>query len=69
MKVPKYIEQALNKRVKGACMVMESDRIITNFIEKYGIVCDFEDYCGGVEIYSNPYDSAERILEAIRQKT
>ena len=68
MKVPKYIQDALNKRVKGAVMAAKADRIITEYINKYGIEVETMDYCRGVEMYSDPYQSAERILDAIRQK-
>lgn len=68
MKVPKYIEKALEKRIKGANMVSEADTIIEDFINKNNIDAYWEDYGGGVEMYVNPIDSAEAIRKAIREK-
>lgn len=65
MKIPKYIDEALKKRTKSACKIIEYDEIITNFIDKYNIDVDFEDYNGGCEMFLNPYDSEEAIRNAI----
>ncbi len=65
MKIPKYIEQALNRRTKLAVQLDEADMVIFEFITKNDIDVESCDYAGGVEMYANPYDSAERIREAI----
>ena len=39
--------------------------VIFEFITKNDIDVESCDYAGGVEMYANPYDSAERIREAI----
>lgn len=65
MKIPKYIKEALNKRAKAACALMDADRLITDFIDRNSIDVDTADYCGGVEQYTAPYESAERIYDAI----
>lgn len=65
MKIPKYIEQALDRRVKSAIRLNEADMVITDFIIKNDIVVESYDYATGVEMYANPYESANRIREAI----
>lgn len=68
MKIPKYIETALRRRVRASINFSLADRTLTDFIEKYNIKVDSEDYCGGVEAYINPTESAERIRQAIINK-
>ena len=65
MKIPKYIEKALQQREKTALKLNEADMVITDFIKKNGIIVESCDYWGGVEIYTNPYESANSIREAI----
>lgn len=65
MKIPKYIDKALVQRRKVACKLMDLDGIITDFINKNQIEVHSEDYCGGVEMYSNPCASEESIRKAI----
>lgn len=33
MKIPKYIDEALQKRASCACKLLKYDEIVTNFIE------------------------------------
>lgn len=68
MKIPKYIEKALDDRVKAANKFNTTDLIISNFIDKYEIDVDTEDFHGGVESIVNPDASADRIREAIKNK-
>lgn len=65
MKIPKYIDEALKKRTKSACKVLEYDEIVTNFIDKYHIDVDSEDYEGGCEMFTNPRDSEQAVRKAI----
>lgn len=65
MKIPKYIKEALNKRAKAACAITDADRLITDFINRNSIDVDPADYCRGVEQYSAPYESTNRIYDAI----
>lgn len=65
MKIPKYIEKALQQRENSACKLIKADTIITDFIIKNNICAESYDYCSGVEMYCNPYESANRIREAI----
>jgi hypothetical protein len=69
MECPAYIKEALRKRAIYADKVSTLDGIISEWIEKHEIEVDYEDIHGGVEIYVNPYDSSERVLEAIKNKT
>lgn len=68
MECPAYIKEALRKRAIYADRVSTLDGIISEWVEKNGIEVDFEDIHGGVEIYVNPYDSSNRVLEAIINK-
>lgn len=65
MKIPKYIDDALIKRRKAALKLMDYDGAVTDFIEKNQIDVNSEDYAGGVEMYSNPYDSEKAVRQAI----
>lgn len=65
MKIPKYIDQALNLRTKSAVQLNKADTVIADFIIKNDIAVESYDYCSGVEMYANPYDSEDRIREAI----
>lgn len=65
MRIPKYIDEALKKRTQYARKLLECDDIVTNFIDKYHIGVDFEDYDGGCEMFVNPYESEEAVRQAI----
>ena len=65
MKIPKYIERALDRRANAALDLMAADRIISDFIEEYHIEVEEADYLTGYEIYANPISSAYRVREAI----
>lgn len=69
MKIPKYIEKALNDRVKAANKWSEADLIIGRFLVKKGLddKADTCDFFGGVEAIVNPEESAERIREVIKE--
>lgn len=68
MKIPREIENALKKRAKSAEVLNEMDHIISEFIRDHDIEAEECDYLTGVEMYSNPQASADRIREAIRAK-
>lgn len=65
MKIPKYIEKALEQRIKAAIALDKADGVILDFIEKHNIDADSAVYGGGVEMYVNPYEAAEIVREAI----
>ena len=68
MECPKYIQEALRKRAVYADKVAVLDGIISEWCEKNGIEVDYEDIHGGCEIYVNPYDSSQRVFDAIEKK-
>lgn len=65
MKIPKYVDEALKKRTKAAIIVLKNDTIVTDFINKHNIDVNSEDYCGGVEMYANLFESEDAIRQAI----
>lgn len=67
MKIPKYIVQALERRVRLANQLDNTCKIIDDFISKNGLddEIDTADWLGGVEIYVNPRESADNIIMAI----
>lgn len=69
MKIPKYIEKALNDRVKAANKWTEADMIIGRFLIEKGLEEKVETYdlFGGVEGIVNPEESVERIREVIKE--
>ena len=68
MECPKYIQEALRKRAVYTDKVAVLDGIVSEWVEKNGIEVDYEDIHGGCEIYVNPYDSSQRVLDAIMAK-
>lgn len=69
MKIPKYIEKALERRARAAEIWNHNDLIISEFIDKHDIFeIDSCDYHGGVEAIVNPWASSSRVAEAIRSK-
>ena len=65
MRIPKYIDEALRKRANAAFRFLQHDVVVSEFIEKYNIDVNFEDYGGGVESILNPYGSENAVREAI----
>ena len=68
MKIPKYIEQKLDRRARLATDLMTVDFELTEWIDKNNIEVEACDYCTGCEMYVNPYESVARIKEAIKKK-
>lgn len=68
MKIPEYIEKAIDRRTRLAYQLDDACRIVDDYIRKNGLTEEIEtyDWLGGVEIYVNPEDSGKRIKEAIR---
>jgi hypothetical protein len=65
MKIPKYIDEALQKRTNAAFKFMNYDCIVSDFIEKNGIELDPMHYGLGCESLLNPDSSANAVREAI----
>lgn len=68
MKIPKYIEKALERRAKAAEIWNRNDLIISEFIDKHNIIAEDYDYHGGCEAIVNPWTSSSRVAEAIKNK-
>lgn len=68
MKIPKYINKLLDRRARLAEDLNSVDCMITNWITDNNIDVEEYDYNTGVEMYANPYASADRIREAIKNK-
>lgn len=69
MMIPKTIEALINKRAILAEKLNSADYLLGQWLEKNGIEVEPCDIYGGCELYGNPWDSAERIKEAIENKT
>lgn len=66
MKVPKYIEEALKRRAKAAVTFTDTDSVISEFIEKHGIDCEYTHlHC---ESLLNPYVANSATVKAIEEK-
>ena len=67
MKCPKYVSKLLDKRINSAFNLREADTKLVEWLEKNNIAVEEYDILGGCEMYVNPYNSAERIREAIER--
>lgn len=67
MKIPKYIEKAIDRRIRLAQDLNSVCRIVDDFIIKHHIddELDYCDFLTGVEIYGNPAASGRRVKQAI----
>jgi hypothetical protein len=65
MKIPKRIENLIDKRTKLAQDLNSVDLELTNWIDKHNVEVESYDYCSGCEMYANPSASGERIKQAI----
>lgn len=68
MKIPKYIETLIYKRMKLAETLNYVDYKLSKWLDEHEIPVDSSDYKTGVEMYANPCESAERIKQAIEEK-
>ena len=68
MKIPKRIEKMIDRRARIASDLNAIDSELAEWIEDNKIEVQEYDYCSGVEMYANPYASAERIKQAIERK-
>lgn len=68
MKIPKFIDEALKRRVNAAIRFIESDCIVSAFIEKNEIEVDTANYGLGYDTLLNPERSAAEVREAILKK-
>lgn len=73
MKIPKYIDNLISRRERLAYELEDACRALEEWLEKNGWddMLDgdlMEDTHGGVEIYVNPDESADRIRRYIEDK-
>lgn len=68
MKIPKYIEKLIERRAGFAVLLNDADWKLAEWLERKGIEVEEFDIYGGCEIYRNPWDSADRIKQAIKDK-
>lgn len=68
MKIPKYIQNLINKRAGLAAELNSADYKLSKWLDDHGIAVEDYDNYGGCEVFANPYDSAERIKQAIIKK-
>lgn len=68
MNIPKYIEKLIEKRAGLAILLNHTDYKLSEWLEKNGVEVEEYDICGGCEMYVNPWSSADRIKQAIKNK-
>lgn len=72
MKIPKYIEEMLNKREKLAYQLIECNCKIDAWLEKNGADLSDEDICdtvlGGCMIYCEPTSAKHLIIDYVQNK-
>lgn len=62
-KIPQYILKALENRAKAAVAFSEADSIISEYIDKNGIDCEYTHL--HVETLTNPYSANEETIADI----
>ena len=62
-KIPQYILKALEKRAKAAVAFSEADNIISEYIDKNRIDCEYTHL--HVESLTNPYSCNKETIEDI----
>lgn len=68
MKIPKYIEYLISRRAKLAADLCHADMTLSQWLESNDIETEDYDTRGGCEMFVNPYNSADRIRQAITDK-
>ena len=68
MQIPKNIEKLIERRERLAYQLDKVVGELDDWLDKNDIVAEDCDTHGGVEIYVNPTDSAERIRQCILNK-
>lgn len=68
MKIPKYIENLIDRRAGLAVLLKHADHKLGEWLEKNGVNVEGYDIYGGCEMYVNPWNSADRIKQAIKDK-
>lgn len=68
MKIPKYVQKLIDRRCKLADELAEVSYALDVWLDENGIQCEMYDTHTGVEIYCDPYNSKQRIINAILNK-
>lgn len=66
MKMPKYIDKLINTRANLASQLNYADYRLSEWLEKNNVKVEEYDVFGGCEMYANPWDSAARVRQAIK---
>lgn len=69
MRVPKYVMKIIERRAKAAIAAREADIALCEWLDAKGVLDEVElyDVYGGAEMYVNPWESAKRVLKAIKE--
>lgn len=65
MKIPKYVQKLIDRRCKLADQLAEVSYALDMWLDKNNIECEGFDSHTGVEIYCNPCNSRQRVMNAI----
>ena len=68
MKIPNYVLDLIVKRRRYGEKDMDNAVSLQDWLDKHGIQIEDEDSVGGYEMFSNPYESAHRVMNAIIEK-
>lgn len=68
MKIPKYVLDLIIKRQRYAEKTMDVAISLQEWLDKNEIQIEGEDSIGGYEMFSNPYASSCRVMNAILEK-
>lgn len=68
MKIPNYVLDLIVKRRRYVEKAMDNAVSLQDWLDKHGIQIEDEDSVGGYEMFSNPYESARRVMNAILEK-
>lgn len=68
MKIPKYIDEMLERKARAAETYNELEYKIDTWLRKNDIEIESYDDSGGVEGIVNPRDSIDRIRQCILEK-
>lgn len=66
MKMPKHVEDLIVKRAKAAATFNESDMELSKWLDEHGVETESCDTHGGVDSIANPWESANRVMNAIK---
>lgn len=68
MKIPNYVLDLIIKRQRYTEKAMDNAVSLQDWLDKHGIQIEDEDSVGGYEMFSNPHESACRVITAILEK-